>query len=152
MPRLAWFALLAVACGQPASATQAPRGPESRAGTVDAAADGAPALADDLPRLALRARDLYADWAAAFADGAIDCATATARLDALATKHAEVAAANRAVFQAGHARVKALRAELEKYDAEMAPNAKAIIESPIMSRCAGERPFAAAVDRMQGDR
>jgi len=149
--RWAWLATLALACGQPATPTQPPRSPEPRAATGDAGIDVAPTLADDLPRLALRAKQLYQDWAAAFADPNLDCATATARINALADKNADVAAANKAVFRAGHERVKAFRAELEKYEAEMAPTAKLIMESPIMSRCSSEPKFGHAIDRLQGD-
>jgi hypothetical protein len=145
--RLAVVAML-VACGQPA--TQ-PRPPQP-AQTVDAGvADAAPTLADDLPRLALKAKQLYVDWAAAFADPSIDCPTATARINALADKYADVAEANKAVFRAGHERVKAFRAELEKHEAEMMPLAKSIMESPIMPRCSSDANFARSVDRLQGD-
>jgi hypothetical protein len=148
--RPAALAILAVACGQPASANQ-PRSPQP-AQTVDAGVDARPrTLADDLPRLALRAKQLYVDWAAAFADPNIDCATATSRINALADQYADVAEANKAVFRAGHERVKELRAELEKHEAEMMPIAKSIMESPIMPRCASDAGFAKAVDRLQGD-
>ena len=49
---------------------------------------------------------------AAFADASIDCATAAARVNALADTNADVAAANKAVFRAGHERVKAFRVEV----------------------------------------
>lgn len=150
MPRWAWLASLAIACGQPASASQ-PRPPQQPVASVDAGIDAPRSLAEDLPALALRARLLYLDWAAAFADATIDCATATSRVSALADKNADVAAANKAVFRAGHERVKAFRAELDKYEAEMMPAAKAIMESPIMARCSGDAAFARAIDRLQGD-
>ncbi len=149
MPKLAWLATLAIACGQPAPATQ-PRSPEPRA-VADAGVDAPLSLADDLPRLAQRAKQLYIEWAAAFADPNLDCATATARVNELANKNADVAAANKAVFRAGHERVKALRVELEKLEEEMAPVAKVIIESPIMKRCAPDPQFGRAIDRLQGD-
>lgn len=119
--------------------------------TADAAVDAPPSLADDLPRLALKAKQLYIEWAAAFSDPNIDCATATSRINALADKYADVAEANKAVFAAGHERVKAFRAELDKHEAEMMPLAKSIMESPIMPRCASDANFARAVDRLQGD-
>jgi hypothetical protein len=146
MPRWAWLAT-AIACGQPASANQ-PRPPQQV--VVDAAVQG-PSLADDLPELARRARQLYVDWGAAFADPNLDCAAATARVTALADKNKDVAEANKAVLRAGHERVKAFRAELEKYEAEMMPIAKAIMESPIMARCSSDASFARAIDRLQGD-
>ncbi len=148
MPRWAWLASTAIACGQPASAQQ-PRPPQPVA--VDAAVEKGPSLADDLPRLAQRARQLYIDWGAAFADPNLDCATATARVNALADKNVDVADANKAVMRAGHERVKAFRAELEKYEADMMPIAKSIMESPIMARCASDAGFARAIDRLQGD-
>lgn len=62
-----------------------------------------------------------------------------------------VAAANKAVFRAGHERVKAFRAEIAKYEEEMGPLAKAIMESPIMSRCSTDPQFSRSIDRLQGD-
>lgn len=148
MQRLACFAALLVGCS--GSSAPAPRPPQP-AQTIDAGVDAAPSLADDLPRLARKAKQLYVDWAAAFADPNLDCPTATARVNALADTYADVAAANKAVFAAGHERVKAFRAELEKYEAEMMPSAKSIMESPIMPRCASDPNFASAIDRLQGD-
>ena len=151
MPRWAWLATVAFACG----GQQAPAAPGARVQTAtvaDAGVDATPrTLADDLPALALRARQLYLDWAAAFADVNIDCATASSRVNALADKNADVAEANKAVFRAGHERVKAFRIELDKYEAEMMPAAKSIMESPIMARCSGDAAFARAIDRLQGD-
>lgn len=150
MPRWAWLATVALGCG----GQQTPAGPAPRmesAHVADAGVDAPPSLADDLPTLARRARQLYLDWAAAFADASIDCATASARVNALADTNADVAAANKAVFRAGHERVRALRAELDKYEAEMMPAAKAIMESPIMARCSSDASFARAIDRLQGD-
>lgn len=149
MPTWAWLATLTIACGQPASASE-PRVPPARAAAIDAGLDALP-LAEDLPRLALRARQLYLDWAAAFADPSLDCATATARVGVLADTYADVADANKVVFRGGHERVRAFRAELEKYEAELAPSAKAIMESPIMARCATDPQFARSIDRLQGD-
>jgi hypothetical protein len=111
-----------------------------------------PPLADDIPRLALRARQLFIDWRAAFGDGSLDCATAATKMNELAQKHADVIAANRQVLEDGHEKRKALRTELEKYEEEMAPVAKAIVESPVMGKCSMDAEFANAVDRLQGDR
>lgn len=149
MPRWAWLAAVALGCG--GQQTPARARPVEAAPVVDAGVDAPVSLADDLPALALRARQLYLDWAAAFADVNIDCATASSRVNALADKNADVAEANKAVFRAGHERVKAFRAELDKYEADMMPAAKAIMESPIMSRCASDASFARAIDRLQGD-
>ena len=152
MSRWASLAILAIGCGSsaPAQTPRSPTGPTTAA-PADAAVETRPALADDLPRLALRARQLYIDWHAAFADGNTDCTTATASMNALADKNADVIAANQQVMRDGHEKRKALRAEVEKFEAEMAPVAKAIIESPIMARCSSEPAFAKAVDRLAGE-
>jgi hypothetical protein len=151
MSRWASLAIVAIGCGAsaPAQTVHTPSTPATAPG--DAAVEARPALADDLPRLALRARQLYLDWHAAFADGNTDCPTATASMNALADKNADVIAANQQVMRDGHDKRKALRAEVEKYEAEMAPVAKAIIESPIMARCASDATFTKAVDRLAGE-
>lgn len=155
MSPMSWWAslaIVAIGCGSSAPVPTA-RPPEGSATAIrtDANVEERPALADDLPRLALRARQLYLDWQAAFADGNTDCATATASMNALADKNADVITANQQVMRDGHERRKALRAEVGKYEAEMEPVAKAIIESPIMARCASEPAFAKAVDRLGGE-
>ncbi len=152
MSRWASLAIVAIGCGSSAPA-QTARPPEGSATAArpDASVEARPALADDLPRLALRARQLYLDWHAAFADGNTDCPTATASMKALADKNADVIAANQQVMRDGHEKRKALRAEVGKYEAEMEPVAKAIVESPIMARCANDPAFAKAVDRLGGE-
>jgi hypothetical protein len=151
MSRWASLAIIALGCGSAAPAQSTHATPPPATAPADAAVEPRPALADDLPRLALRARQLYLDWHAAFADANTDCATATASMNALADKNADVIAANQQVMRDGHDKRKALRAEVEKYEAEMAPVAKAIIESPIMSRCANDATFMKAVDRLAGE-
>jgi hypothetical protein len=151
MSRWASLAIIAIGCGSSPPPSQTARTTPAATAPSDAAVEARPALADDLPRLALRARQLYLDWNAAFADSNIDCPTATASLNALADKNADVIAANQQVLRDGHDKRKALRAEVEKYEAEMAPVAKAIIESPIMARCASDPAFAKAVDRLAGE-
>jgi hypothetical protein len=151
MLRWPLFAIVAIGCGQPAAPAQ-PRPAPAPAAPPDAAVAPRPPLADDIPQLALRARQLFIDWQAAFGDGSLDCATAAGRMNALAEKHADVIAANQQVLEDGHEKRKALRAELEKYEAEMEPVAKAIVESPVMARCSSDPDFGKAVDRLQGDR
>lgn len=149
---LAIIANIAIGCGSSAPAqTARPPDGSATAPRSDAAVEPRPALADDLPRLALRARQLYLDWHAAFADANTDCATATTSMNTLADKNADVIVANQQVMRDGHERRKALRAEVGKYETEMEPVAKAIIESPIMARCASDPAFAKAVDRLGGE-
>lgn len=144
--------MLAIGCGQPSSA-QNPRPPEPvAAAPVDAGGvDSGPTLADDLPRLAARVRELFIDWRAAFSDPNTDCATATTRMNELAAKYADVREANKVVFTSGHARIKALKEEMARYDAEIEPLAKAIAESPIMSRCVQDPAFGRAFDQLGGE-
>jgi hypothetical protein len=152
MSRWVSLAILAIGCGSSAPAPQTTASPSASSSVpADAAVEARPPLADDLPRLALRARQLYLDWQVAFADANTDCPTATASMNALADKNADVIVANQQVMRDGHEKRKALRAEVEKYEAEMAPVAKAIIESPIMSRCASDPAFSKAVDRLAGE-
>lgn len=149
MPRWASFAIVAIGCGQPAS-TQSPRPPSARASPVDAPV-APPPLADDLPRLASRARQLYLDWQTAFSDAELDCPTAATRLQALADKNADLIEANQQVLRGGHDKVRALRAELDKLEPELGTIARSVIESPIMARCARDAAFAQAVDRLAGE-
>jgi hypothetical protein len=153
MSRWASLAIVAIGCGSsaPAQNPHPPAGPPTAAPADAGTGETRPALADDLPRLALRARQLYIDWAAALVNGNSDCATATELMNALADKNADVTAATQQVRRDGHEKRKAFRAELEKYEAEMAPVAKVIAESPTMARCSSDPAFTKAVDRLQGD-
>jgi hypothetical protein len=150
---LAVVALVAIGCGSssPSRSPQAPSGPTTAA-PADAAVAPRPALADDLPALALRARQMFLDWRAALSDASADCPTATAKMNALADTHAEVIEANQQVMRDGHEKRKALRAEIANYEEELAPVEKAIAESPIMERCSSDPTFMKAIDRLQGDR
>jgi hypothetical protein len=151
MSRWAWLAIIAAGCGQsaPARSPQSPNGASASAGSAQPP-QPVP-LAEDLPRLAGRARELYLAWHAAYTDATIDCATATTRTNEVADKFADVTEANRIVWRGGHERIKAFRAELDKYDAEIAPAAKSILESPIMGRCVDDPAFARAIDRLAGE-
>lgn len=108
-------------------------------------------LHEDLPRLAKRAVQLYRDWNLAFEEAGTDCALAAEKMNALADANADLIAANREIHRDGHERVKALRAELARYEAEIYAVAKAIVESPTMSACAHDPAFARALDRLGGD-
>ena len=143
-----WLAALALGCG-PSAPTQ-PRPPVAPP-PADAGVDAPVPLAEDPPRLARRARQLYLDWQAAFADPQLDCATATTRMNAIADANADVLEANREVLRGDRARIRALRVELDKYEAELGPVAKSIIESPVMARCASDPEFARATDRLAGE-
>lgn len=151
MSKWAWLASIAIGCGQQAS-PHAPQAQAVRASEPDAGVDAPRPLADDLPQLAARARQLYLDWQHAFADDGLDCATATARTNELADRYADVTEANREVMRAGHERIQEFRAELDKYAEEIGPAAKAVMESPIMGRCAQDPAFARAMDRLVGER
>jgi hypothetical protein len=105
MSRWTWLsavAIVALGCGSSAPAQAPHTTPPPATAPADAAVEARPALADDLPRLALRARQLYLDWHAAFADANTECATATASMNALADKNADVIAANEQVMRDGH--------------------------------------------------
>lgn len=145
MTRWAWLAIVSVGCGQPTGA--APRAPQTT--MSDAGIDAPVPLSEDLPRLALRARQLYLDWRDAFSDPALDCATAATRMTELAERYADVLAANRDVLRAG--RASELRGELDRYDAEIGPAARAIIEAPVMARCVNDPEFARAADRLASE-
>jgi hypothetical protein len=151
MSRWAWLAILAivaVGCGQRAPA-RAPRSPATASPSTTAPTPVR--LADDLPRLAGRAKELYLAWQSALSNGDLDCTTASVRTNHVADVFADVAEANREVVRAGHERITKLRAELDTYDAEIGPAAKAIVESPIMSRCVDDPAFARAIDRLAGE-
>jgi hypothetical protein len=149
--RWACAAWLAVGCGHAAPAP-APVPGTQHAVVVDAPpADSAPArLEDDMPRLAERALALFQAWRAALDAAGEDCAAATAKLNQLAIDFADVIDANARVAHAGHEKIKALRAELEKHEDDFMATAKAIAGSKTMAKCSGDRAFAAALDRVGG--
>lgn len=118
---------------------------------IDAGIDAPLPLDRDLPRLAERAVKLYADWKTAFAEAGTDCALATTKMNAIADANADVIEANRRLYKGTHARVKELRAELAKHEVELDASAKAIVESPTMSKCSTDPAFARALDRLGGE-
>ena len=149
MSRWVLLAMIA-ACGH--AATPAPQPP---VGTTHAApADappGPPPLEDDLPRLADRAVQFYAQWQQAMADAGQDCAAATRKINTVADANADFIAANAKIEKAGHDRIVALRQALEPHATELDASAKAIVQSPAMAACHDNADFAHAIDRLQGD-
>ncbi|HSN30750.1 MAG TPA: hypothetical protein VLT45_30895 [Kofleriaceae bacterium] len=144
------FLAISVGCGHTTPpAAQAPVG-TTHAVAVDAA-PSPPALEDDLPRLADRAVKFYADWQQVMAAVGSDCATATAKINALADANADFIAANAKVARQGHDKVVALRQALEPHATELDASAKAIVQAPAMAACHDNADFAHAIDRIQGD-
>jgi len=94
---------------------------------------------------------LYRDWKQAFAEAGTNCAAATSRMNALVDANRDLREASQHVLRAGHAKVKALRIEREKYDAEIDANAKAIFESPTLAKCKKDPAFSRALERLGGD-
>lgn len=140
-----WLVLAIAACGPSATAAP-PTTPAPPAPPADAAV---PLPLDrDLPLLAQRATRLYQDVAQAFGAVGEDCAAATARLGELLQAHADVVAANAKVLHEG--RAGELRAALEPHAPVLDAAAKAIVESPTMSRCAEDVAFTDAFDRLVG--
>ena len=149
MSRWVALAITVTACGHAAPQPT----PVATPIVATAPPDAAPPLPldDDLPALAERAVQLYADWEHALADANGDCAAATAKLSAIADANADVIAANARVLTAGHDKVAALRAALEPHAAELDASAKAIVQSPTMAACHGDPAFARAIDRIGGE-
>ena len=149
--RCVWIALFAIGCGHPSAAPTSPPGPQVQTAPPDAAAPKPVALEDDLPRLAERAVKLYQDWQTAFGEAGTDCAAATARMNALADANADLIAANQRLTHAGHEKIKAARAELDKHATEVDAAAKAIMQGPTMSACNADPAFSRALDRLAGE-
>ena len=124
-----------------------PAGPTPVAVALDAgtARDATP-LDQDLERLAQRSLAMYQDVAKAFAETGEDCKAATARLGQLTAEYRDVATANAKVLQDG--RANELRAALDPHSGELDRAAKAVVQSPTMSRCSQDRAFARAFDEL----
>jgi hypothetical protein len=105
-------------------------------------------LDQDLPQLATRAVLLYEDVLAAFAAAGADCAAAATRLGELATRHADVIAANARVLRDG--RNLQLQLALRPHDDRFEAAARGIIESPTLAACAQDPAFADAYDALFG--
>ena len=135
---------LAIACrGKPPPPAQ----PAEAAATADAALAGdAASLDQDLPRLALRSLAMYQDVAKAFVASGEDCAAAATRLGQLAGAYRDVVTANAKVLHDGHA--KQLQAALDPHGDAFDDSARAIMQSPTMSRCAQDPAFANAFDAL----
>lgn len=150
MPRWAGLALLAIGCGHPATPVTQPTGGQPAIIVAPDAAVPVP-LDEDLPRLADRAVKLYQDWERAFSAAGTNCADAATRMSALADANADLIAANQRLTRAGHEKIKAARAELEKRSAEIDPAAQAIMTGPTMSACKSDTAFNAALERLAGE-
>lgn len=149
--KCAWLIVIAIGCGHPSAPPTTPAGPAAPAATTDAPAAQPVPLDDDLPRLAERAVKMYQDWQKAFADAGTDCAAATEKMNALADANADLIAANQRLTKAGHEKIKAARAELEKHSAEIDPAAQAIMQGPTMGACSGDPAFNKALERLAGE-
>jgi hypothetical protein len=141
------FCVIATAAAVACSGTPPPRAQSAEPGPVVAAADAgyaAAALDQDLPRLAQRSLVMYEDVARTFAASGEDCAAAAAKLGQLAGTYREVVTANAKVLHDG--RAKQLRAALDPYGESFDRSARAIVQSPTMSKCARDPAFAKAFD------
>lgn len=147
MMRVTWIALVFAACGAPAPVPQ-PRPPTNPPPTATLDAGPPLPLDRDLPLLAQRSTRLYQDVVAVFANAGGDCAAATTKLGALQTTYAEVVAANAKVLHDGRARE--MRAALEPHADALDAAAKAIVESPTMSKCSPDHAFTDAFDNLVG--
>jgi hypothetical protein len=150
MSRWACAALLVVGCGHAAPPPTPPPG-NTHVAAADAGVPDAPkALEDDLPRLAERAVALFQAWVSVLDAAGEDCALATTKLNQLAVEYADVIEANRKIAHAGHDKIKQLRAELAKHDEELDAAAKTIAGSKTMAKCAPNKAFSDAIDRVGG--
>ncbi|MDB4956068.1 MAG: hypothetical protein JWO36_3637 [Myxococcales bacterium] len=148
MTRWSWAAIIAIGCGH---AAPSPPPPILKPVATDAAVsiDAQPiALDDDLPRLAARALELFQAWATALEESGEDCAAATAKIDAIADRYADVITANAKVMHAGRDKVKALRGEVAKHEEQFDAAAKQVVQSKAMAACHDDRAFAKAIDRV----
>jgi hypothetical protein len=145
MKRVIWI-VVAVACtsSKPPPPAQPAQSPPA-AVVVDAAVDATP-LDQDLPRLAERSLAMYQDVAKALAAAGEDCKAATASFHELSGAYKDVVTANAKVLHDGRARQ--LRAALEPHNDEFDRLAKAVVQSPTMSKCSQDRAFARAFDEL----
>jgi hypothetical protein len=142
--------LLAIAlgaCPKPGPVPLAPEPPPDAA-VIPADAPPPAPLDVDLPRLALRAVQLYEEVVVALTAAGPDCAEAARKLRELQPKYADVATANAKVLHEG--RAKLLRIELEPHAARLDAAAKAIASGVTMAECSGERDFQNAFDELVG--
>lgn len=153
MRRMPCVAIFVLGCGHAAGPPPpaAPVGQTHVARAIDAGAPpDAAALEDDMPRLASRAVLLYQAWQKALVDAGEDCAKATASMNAVIERYADVIAANQRILEAGHDKVAALKQALEAHGPEMDAAAEAIVHSKAMAACTQDKAFAQAIDRIGG--
>jgi hypothetical protein len=89
---------------------------------------------------------MYRDVAKAFTESGEDCKAATGRLAQLAGEYRDVTTANAKVLQDG--RAKELRAALDPHNADFDGAARAVLQSPTMSKCHADRAFTRAFDEL----
>jgi hypothetical protein len=140
---LAAAAAAALACGGSTPPAK-PTGPTAAAAPIDAGPGDAPPLDQDLERLAQRSLDLYRAMAKALGDASRPCSVATTELGQLRDEYREVVATNAKVIRDG--RAKELRAALAPRSEEFDRAAKAVLQSPTMSKCHGDHAFTKAFD------
>ena len=145
---LAALCVVGLSACPPAAAPVEPAKPTQPTPPPPDAAPPPVALDQDLPRLAQRATTLYQEVASAFATAGVDCAAATTRLVALQQTYADVIAANAKILHDGRARE--LRAALEPHAEALDAAAKAIVDSPTMSKCSQDRTFTDTFDALVG--
>jgi hypothetical protein len=141
------ISLLAAAAAIACSASPPPAkptGPTPAAAPVDAGPRDAPPLDQDLERLAQRSLAMYSAVAKALGDAKRPCSAATADLGQLRDEYRDVVTANTKVLQDG--RAKELRAALTPHNDEFDHAAQAVLQSPSMSKCHGDRAFTKAFD------
>lgn len=140
MLRALWL-VAALACSRPPAAPQPPAPP------LDAAVPDAPLTLDqDLPELAARSLAMYEELAVALIDTTEDCASVAARLTQLGARYRDVVTANAKVVREG--RSDRLRTALAPHDDAFDRAARAIMQSPTMSRCARDPVFSEAFDKL----
>src|SRR5262249_34879913 len=128
MSRWSCVALLVIGCGHASPPPAPPHAPPD----AGVAVAGPTALDDDLPRLADRAVVMMNEFAQAVTEAGEDCAVATAKINAVADKYADVIAANQKIYRAGHERVKQLREALAAHDEEMTAAAQKVMGAPAL--------------------
>jgi hypothetical protein len=135
--------LLLVACGHPSPPSDKPVPKVADAGV--AMLDAGP-LDQDLNRLAERSAVLWDDILAVFSSNGEDCAAATSKLEAIATKHAEVIAANAKVFHEG--RQAQLKIALRRFDERFNKAAQTVMQSKTIAACYENPAFRSALDQI----
>jgi hypothetical protein len=145
--RVMWIAAV-IACSAACSGRPPPA--QSAAAPVVVADAGVPVdaapLDQDLPRLVERSLAMYRDMVQAFTTSDQDCAAAVSRLHELAGRYRDVGVANAKVLHDG--RAKQLQAALAPHSAELDAAAAAIMQSPVVVRCAKDREFRQAFDEL----